>query len=165
MQAAGARLEVAGGAVLILLAAAMGLSSYALIEAELPDLLLSWVEVRIESPLVFLLALNGLLLVLGSLLEIYSAIVILPPLLAPIAVHYGIDPIHLGIIFLANLELGFLTPPVGLNLFLAAARFEIPMIRLYKTIVPYLIILTAVVLLVTYVPALSVGVANWIGGG
>lgn len=153
------------GAVLILLAAAMGLSSYALVEAELPDLLLSWVEVRIESPLVFLLALNGLLLVLGSLLEIYSAIVILPPLLAPIAVHYGIDPIHLGIIFLANLELGFLTPPVGLNLFLAAARFEIPMVRLYKTIVPYLFILIAVVLLVTYVPALSVGVANWIGGG
>ncbi|MEZ4433057.1 MAG: TRAP transporter large permease subunit [bacterium] len=152
------------GAVLILLAAAMGLSSYALVEAELPDLLLSWVEVRIESPLVFLLALNGLLLVLGSLLEIYSAIVILPPILAPIALHYGIDPVHLGIIFLANLELGFLTPPVGLNLFLAAARFQIPMVRLYRTIVPYILILLATVLLITYMPSLSVGVANWLGG-
>lgn len=152
------------GAVLILLAAAMGLSSYALVEAELPDLLLSWVEVRIDDPLIFLLALNGLLLVLGSLLEIYSAIVILPPILAPIAVHYGIDPVHLGIIFLANLELGFLTPPVGLNLFLAAARFEIPMFKLYKTIVPYLIILLATVLLITYMPSLSVGVADWLGG-
>ena len=97
---------------------------------------------------------------LGSILEIYSAIVILPPILAPIAVHYGIDPIHLGIIFLANLELGFLTPPVGLNLFLASARFEIPMVKLYRTIVPYLLILIGCVLLITYVPAMSVGVAN-----
>lgn len=152
------------GAVLILLAAAMGLSSYALVEAQLPDLLLAWVEVRIESPLVFLLALNGLLLVLGSLLEIYSAIVILPPLLAPIALHYGIDPVHLGIIFLANLELGFLTPPVGLNLFLAAARFQIPMMKLYRTIVPYVLILFGTVLLITYMPSLSVGVANFLGG-
>ncbi len=148
------------GAVLVLLAAAMGLSSYVLVEAAVPDLLLEWAASTIESKWVFLLALNGLLLLLGAVLEIYSAIVIIPPILAPLALHYGVDPVHLGVIFLANLELGFLTPPVGLNLFLAASRFEVPMVRLYKHMVPYLLILTVGVLLITYVPAISVGVRD-----
>ena len=148
------------GAVLVLLAAAMGLSAYCLVEAELPDLMLEWTQEHIESPWVFLLILNGILLLLGSILEIYSAIVILPPILAPIALHYGVDPVHLGIIFLANLELGFLTPPVGLNLFLAATRFDAPMVKVYRAIVPYLVILFVSVMIITYVPALSVGVAN-----
>ena len=148
------------GAVLVLLAAAMGLSAYCLVEAELPDLMLEWVQQHIESPWVFLLALNGILLLLGSILEIYSAIVILPPILAPMALHYGVDPVHLGIIFLANLELGFLTPPVGLNLFLASSRFEVPMVKVYRAIVPYLVILFASVMIITYVPALSVGVSK-----
>jgi len=148
------------GAVLVLLAAAMGLSAYCLVEAELPDIMLEWVQEHIQSPWVFLLALNGILLLLGSILEIYSAIVILPPILAPMALHYGVDPVHLGIIFLANLELGFLTPPVGLNLFLAATRFEVPMVKVYRAIVPYIVILFVSVMIITYVPALSVGVSN-----
>jgi tripartite ATP-independent transporter DctM subunit len=148
------------GAVLILLAAAMGLSSYVLVEAGLPDIMLDWVQLHIESKWVFLLALNGLLLLMGAVLEIYSAIVILPPLLAPMAAHYGVDPVHLGIIFLANLELGFITPPVGLNLFLAASRFEVPMVKLYRQMVPYVLILGAAVLLITYVPQMSVGVRD-----
>ena len=150
------------GAVLILLSAAMGLSSFVLVEAEVPEKLLGWVQGAITEPWVFLLALNILLIVLGCLMEIYSAIVILPPILAPIAAHYGVDPLHLGVIFLANLELGFISPPIGLNLFLAASRFEIPMARLYKQVVPYLLIMGGGVMLITYVPAMSVGVVEWL---
>ena len=126
------------GAVLILLAAAMGLSGYLVIE-QIPDQLLDFVQRHIQAQWVFLLALNALLLVLGSVLEIYAAIVILPPIIAPLAVHYGVDPVHLGIIFLANIELGFLLPPVGLNLFLSSSRFDVPMTALYRHIVPYLL--------------------------
>ncbi|MBU0554020.1 TRAP transporter large permease subunit [Myxococcota bacterium] len=149
------------GAVLLLLAAAMGLSGY-LVDAEIPDHLLAWMSNNIHSPWVFLLILNGLLLVLGSVLEIYSAIVILPPILAPIAAHYGINPIHMGVIFLANLELGFLFPPVGLNLFLTSTRFNKPMFKLYKYVIPYLLILGVGVLVITYVPSLSMALPEWI---
>ncbi len=92
-------------------------------DAQIPDALLAWVQAHIHSQLVFLLVLNVFLLVLGSVLEIYSAIIILAPLVVPIGVAFGIDPVHLGVIFLANLELGFLFPPVGLNLFLSSSRF------------------------------------------
>jgi C4-dicarboxylate transporter DctM subunit len=159
-----AKTGVLVGAVLILLAAAMGLSSYVLVEAELPDKLLTWVQGHIEQPWIFLLALNLLLIVVGCLLEIYSAIVILPPILAPIALHYGVDPVHLGIIFLANLELGFITPPVGLNLFLAGSRFNVPMVKLFRPVVPYILIMLASVLVVTYVPALTTGVVKLVKG-
>ena len=151
------RTGVLVGAVLILLASAMGLSAFCLVEAELPDLLLEWCRENIDSKLMFLLMLNLLLLALGSIIEIYSALVILPPIIAPIALEFGVDPVHLGIIFLANLELGFLTPPVGLNLFLSSVRFEQPITRLYKEILPYLVLLLISVMIITYVPALSVG--------
>ena len=111
------------GAVLILLASAMGLTSW-LVDAQIPDALLAAVRAHIHSPYVFLLALNVVLLVLGSVLEIYSAIVILAPLVAPIGAAFGIDPVHLGVVFLANLELGFLFPPVGLNLFLVVVALQ-----------------------------------------
>ncbi|MCX5896016.1 MAG: TRAP transporter large permease subunit, partial [Proteobacteria bacterium] len=110
------------GAVLILLSCAMGLTSY-LVDAQIPVQLLNIVKARIHSPLVFLLALNVVLLVLGSVLEIYSAIVVLTPLVIPLGTAFGIHPVHLGVIILANLELGFLCPPVGLNLFLSSSRF------------------------------------------
>lgn len=151
------RTGVLVGAVLILLAAAMGLSAFCLVEAELPDLLLEWCQQNIDSKVMFLLMLNLLLLVLGSIIEIYSALVILPPIIAPIALQFGVDPVHLGIIFLANLELGFLTPPVGLNLFLSSVRFEQPITRLYKEIIPYLFLLLASVMIITYVPSISIG--------
>ncbi len=150
------------GAVLLLLSVAMGLTSY-LVDAMIPDMLLSWLTSHVESPVVFLLALNALLLVLGSVLEIYSAIIVLAPMIAPIGAAFGIDPIHLGVIFLANLELGFLFPPVGLNLFLASSRFGKPLTSLYKHVFPFLIITAAGVLLITYVPAMSIGVLRWLG--
>jgi C4-dicarboxylate transporter, DctM subunit len=150
------------GAVLILLSSAMGLTSY-LVDAEIPGALLASVQAHVHSPLVFLLALNVFLLVLGSVLEIYSAIVILTPLVAPIGAAFGIDPVHLGVIFLANLELGFLFPPVGLNLFLSASRFGTPLPRLYRHVVPFLLILGLGVLLITYVPSMTLGVLHLLG--
>ncbi len=150
------------GAVLLLLSVAMGLTSW-LVDAQIPAKLLEAVKENIHSPLVFLLVLNLILLVLGSVLEIYSAIVILAPLVAPIGAAFGIDPIHLGIIFLANLELGFLFPPVGLNLFLSSSRFGKPLTSLYRHVVPFLIILGAGVLLITYVPAISTGTLKFFG--
>lgn len=150
------------GAVLLLLSVAMGLTGY-LVEAQIPDLVLSWVKVHIHSQIVFLLALNGLLLVLGSVLEIYSAIIILAPLIAPIGVAFGVDPIHLGVIFLANLELGFLFPPVGLNLFLSSSRFGQPLPRLYRHVLPFLAILGLGVLLITYLPSMSLGILKLFG--
>jgi TRAP-type C4-dicarboxylate transport system permease large subunit len=114
----------------------------------------------VKSPALFLLLLNAVLLVLGSVLEIYSAIVVLAPLLAPLGAAYGIDPIHLGVVFLANLELGFLFPPMGLNLFLAASRFEKPLPYIYKRTFPFLIIMAVGVLAITYLPALTTGVVH-----
>lgn len=150
------------GAVLILLASALGLTSY-LVDAQVPDRLLAWVQTHVESRFVFLLALNVILLVLGSVLEIYSAIIILAPLVVPLGLAFGIDPIHLGVIFLANLELGFLFPPVGLNLFLSSSRFGKPLPELYRHVLPFLAILGAGVLLITYFPALSLGLPRLLG--
>jgi tripartite ATP-independent transporter DctM subunit len=149
------------GAVVILLGVAMGLTSY-LVDAEIPAVVLEWTKAHIQSPVVFLLALNGVLLVLGSVLEIYSAIAILAPLLAPIGAAYGIDPLHMGIVFLANLELGFLFPPVGLNLILSSTRFNQPLARLYKVALPFLVIMALGVLAVTYVPAMTTGFLGWV---
>jgi len=150
------------GAVLILLASALGLTGW-LVDAQIPDALLASVKAHISSPHVFLLVLNVVLLVLGSVLEIYSAIVILAPLVAPIGAAFGIDPVHLGVVFLANLELGFLFPPAGLNLFLSSSRFNRPLPQLYRDVVPFLIILGIGVLLITYVPQMSTGVLRLLG--
>ena len=150
------------GAVLILLSIAMGLTSY-LVDAQIPAALLDWVKANIHSQVAFLLALNVLLLVLGSVLEIYSAIIILAPLIVPMGNAFGVNPIHLGVIFLANLELGFLFPPMGLNLFLSSSRFNKPLPSLYKHVVPFLIILGVGVLLITYIPAMSLGVLKLFG--
>jgi TRAP-type C4-dicarboxylate transport system permease large subunit len=121
------------------------------------------VQAHIRSPLVFLLALNALLLVLGSVLEIYSGIIILAPLIAPMGAAFGIDPVHLGVIFLANLEMGFLLPPVGLNLFLSSSRFNQPLTSLYRHVMPFLIITGVGLLLITYLPWMSLGLLELMG--
>jgi len=150
------------GAVLILLASAMGLTSW-LVDAQIPTALLAGVRTHIHSPVVFLLVLNVVLLVLGSVLEIYSAIIILAPLVAPIGAAFGIDPVHLGVVFLANLELGFLFPPVGLNLFLSSSRFNQPLPRLYRHVLPFLLILGVGVLMITYMPWMTTGILRLLG--
>jgi TRAP-type C4-dicarboxylate transport system permease large subunit len=109
----------------------------------------------ITSKLAFLLVLNIFLLIVGALLDIFSAIMVVVPLIVPIAANFGIDPVHLGIIFLANLGIGYSTPPVGMNLFIASFRFEKPVLKLYGATIPFLIILLLALLLITYIPDLS----------
>jgi len=150
------------GSVLILLSSALGLTGW-LVDAQIPDALLTLVRTHIASPHVFLLVLNLVLLVLGSVLEIYSAIIILAPLVAPIGAAFGINPVHLGVVFLANLELGFLFPPAGLNLFLSSSRFGKPLPQLYRHVVPFLLILGAGVLAITYLPQMSIGILKLLG--
>ena len=147
------------GGVLLILGVALGLTNY-LIDAQVPDTALEWVQSHIESKYVFLLVLNGLLLVVGCMMDIFSAILVVVPLIVPMGAAYGIDPVHLGIIFLANLELGYLTPPVGMNLFLASYRFGEPLTRVYRSVLPFLLILLGGVLLITYVPALTLGLVR-----
>jgi len=144
------------GGVLIILAGAKGLSYY-IVDAEVPMALSAWVKASISSRFLFLLGLNLVLLIVGCLMDIFSAILVVVPLILPMGAAFGIDPVHLGIIFLANLGLGYLTPPVGLNLFLAAYLFNKPIALVVKDVWPFFLALLAVVLLVTYVPWLSTG--------
>ncbi len=150
------------GGVLIILAVAKGFTAY-MVDVDIPFRLLEWTQARIESPLVFLLALNVFLLIVGCLMDIFSAIVVVVPLISAIGAAYGIDPVHLGIIFIANLELGYLTPPVGLNLFLASYRFDRPLLQVYRASVPLLVILGIGVLVITYVPWLTLGLLELVG--
>jgi C4-dicarboxylate transporter DctM subunit len=142
------------GGVLIILALANGLSYY-VIDAQVPQKLSAWVAASISSKYVFLLLLNLALLVVGCFMDIYSAILVVVPLITPLGSLFGIHPVHLGIIFLANLELGYLTPPVGLNLYLASYRFNEPITRVYKDVLVFLLLGLAAVLLITYVPLLT----------
>ncbi|NOT33346.1 MAG: TRAP transporter large permease subunit [Candidatus Eisenbacteria bacterium] len=142
------------GGVLVILGAAMGLSSY-MVDAEVPARLVEWTQSHVHSPAVFLLGLNVFLLIVGCLMDVFSAIVVVVPLIVPIGMAFGIHPVHLAIIFIANLELGYLTPPVGLNLFLASYRFQRPMMAVTRASLPMLLILLVGVLLITYLPWLT----------
>lgn len=142
------------GGVLIILGVAMGLTSY-LVDAQVPFHLLEWVKATISSKLLFLLILNIFLLAVGCMMDIFSAIIIVVPLITPLGIYFGIDPVHLAIIFIANLELGFLTPPVGINLFLSAYRFKEDMPTIYKSTLPFFIVMLISVLIITYIPILS----------
>ena len=142
------------GAILIILGASLASTNY-LIDAEVPTRLFETIKERITDPLTFLILLNLFLLVLGTMLDIFSALVIMVPLLLPIAIGYGIDPVHLGIIFLANMQIGYFTPPVGMNLFIASYRFKKPVMQLYRATLPFFFILLLTVLIITYWPALS----------
>jgi C4-dicarboxylate transporter, DctM subunit len=148
------------GAILLILGVALGFTGY-LIQAQVPEQLIAWVQSSVHSPIVFLLALNVFLLIVGCLMDIFSAIVVVVPLMVPIGAAFGINPVHLGIIFLANLELGYLTPPVGMNLFLASYRFNKPMPVVWRSIIPILLVLLAGVLLITYIPFMSTALPNF----
>ena len=142
------------GGVLIILGVAMGLTSF-LVDAQVPMKLLAFVKSTVSSPWIFLLFLNLLLLIVGALMDIFSAIIVIVPLIVPLSTHFGINPVHLAVIFLANLELGFLTPPVGMNLFLSAYRFDKSMPVIYKATLPFFLIRFAIVLVITFIPVLS----------
>jgi len=150
------------GGVLMIIGVAVGLTSY-LVTADVPTMLIDWVGAHIQSKYVFLLLLNLALLVSGTFMDVFSAIIVLVPLITPIATRFNIDPVQLGIIFLANLELGYLTPPIGMNLCLSAYRFKQPMTAVYRATLPVYLILLLGVLLITYVPELTLLPVKWLG--
>lgn len=142
------------GGILIILGSALGLTNY-LIDAQIPAKILLVMQENVHSKVMFLLMLNLFLLITGCMLDIFSAIIVIVPLIVPVALNFGINPIHLGIIFLANLEIGYATPPVGINLFIASFRFNKPILRLYLAAIPFLIILLICLIIITYCPDLS----------
>jgi C4-dicarboxylate transporter, DctM subunit len=142
------------GGILIILGAALGFTNY-LIDAEVPMKLFTLIKAYTDSPFIFLILLNLFLLVVGCLLDIFSALIVVVPLITPVATAYGINPIHLGIIFLANLQIGALTPPVGMSLFISSLRFEKPMSKIIMASLPFIVVLLFVLAIITYVPWLS----------
>jgi len=150
------------GSILIILGFALALTDYLTIE-EVPQRILEAMQQYVDSKVGFLIVLNIFLLIVGCLMDIFSAIFVVVPLILPIAQKFGIDPVHLGIIFLTNLEIGYSTPPVGLNLFIASFRFKQPIFRLYRAALPFLLILIIALLIITYIPALSMTLVNLFG--
>jgi C4-dicarboxylate transporter, DctM subunit len=150
------------GGILLILGVALGFTNY-LVDAEVPSRLIDWVQMHVQSKYLFLLLLNIALLVVGALMDIFAAILVVVPLLKPLAAAYSIDPVQMGVIFIANLELGYLHPPVGINLFLSAYRFKKPMGTIIWATLPFLLILAATVLLITYVPWLTTAPLHWLG--
>lgn len=147
------------GSILLILAVASGLTDY-FVDARVTQTLVDWTTIHIHSHLVFLLCLNGFLLLVGTVMDIFSAIIVVVPLILPLAIQFGLDPVHLGIIFVANLELGFLHPPLGLNLLLASMRFKKPVLEVTWATLPMLGVLAFGVLLITYVPWLTMGLVH-----
>jgi C4-dicarboxylate transporter DctM subunit len=141
------------GAIFVVLGTALGLTNY-FIDAQIPQKLFEWIREYIDNKYTFLVLLNCVLLIV-NMIEIFSAIIIVVPLIIPIANQYGVDPVHLGIIFLLNLEIGYMLPPLGLNLFIGSLRFERPMAKMYRVTLPFLAILIILLLVVTYYPSLS----------
>lgn len=142
------------GAILIVLGMSLASTNY-LLDAEVPARLFATIRGLVDSPLGFLLLLNFFLLVLGMMLDIFSAIVIMVPLILPIAIGYGIHPVHLGIVLLANMEIGYLLPPMGMNLFIASYRFNRPILEIFRAVLPFVGVLAVAVLIITYWPALT----------
>ena len=150
------------GSILIVLGCALGFTNF-LVDQSVPQTLFEMVSKYIHSQTTFLLILNGFLLIVGCLMDIFSAIVVVVPLIQPVAKEFGVDPVHLGVIFLANLELGYLTPPVGVNLFIASLRFDISVMKLYRVTFPFLMVLLGALLVITYVPDLSMWLVDALG--
>jgi C4-dicarboxylate transporter DctM subunit len=150
------------GGVLLILGVSLGFTN-CLVDAEVPARAMEWTTRTIHSPIVFLFLLNVFLLVVGCLMEIYPAIVVEVPLLVPLGLAFKIDPVHLGIIFLANMELGYLTPPVGLNLLMSSYRFRKPVPEVLRAVLPVIAVLAIGVLLITYIPALTTALPRWLG--
>ena len=147
------------GGILIILGVSLA-STNVMIDAGVPQKLLAFVESLVSSQASFLLLLLLFLLVLGAILDIFSALVLVVPLILPVADSYGVNPVHLGMVFLATMQLGYLTPPVGLNLFIASYRFSKPIVSVYLATLPFLLILMVAVAIITYWPWLSLVLLN-----
>lgn len=150
------------GAILLIMGCALSFTNF-LIFQHVPQNLMDFLQNIISSKIIFLISLNIFLLLVGCILDIFSAIVVIVPLIVPVASSYDIDPIHLGIIFLTNLSIGYLTPPVGMNLFVASLRFNVPILFLYRLVLPFLIIFLIALAIITYAPALSLFLIDLLG--
>jgi len=148
--------SVLSGAIIIILGMALGFTGF-LVDEQIPNRIMAFITGLSDNKYVFLAGLNIFLLAVGCIMDIFSAIVIVVPIIVPVALKFGIDPIHLGVIFLVNLEIGYSTPPVGINLFISSMRFQKPITLLYRASVPYLLLLLGALVLITYLPALSLG--------
>ena len=142
------------GGIMVILAASLGLTNY-LVDAFLPMKLLHLIEGFVKTRIGFLMALNVFLILVGCMMDIFSAILVIVPLIMPLATQFGVNPVHLGILFLANLAIGYNTPPIGLNLFIASGRFAQPLARVYRATVPFLTVLILALFLITYFPSIS----------
>jgi len=142
------------GSILMILGVSLAFTNF-LIDAQIPQALFEWIRTYIDDKITFLILLNIALLVLGAILDIFSALVIMIPLIVPIAIGFGVDPVHLGIIFLANMQIGYFTPPIGMNLFIASYRFEKSITELYRATLPFMGVLMIALVIITYVPSLS----------
>jgi C4-dicarboxylate transporter, DctM subunit len=150
------------GGVLLILGVALGFTNY-LVDAQIPGRAVEWVTGTVHSKFAFLLALNGCLLLVGCVMDMFSAIVVVVPIIVPLGVAYGIDPVHLGIIFLANMELGLLTPTAGINIFLSSYRFGKPVLQISRAVLPMQLVIVVGLLLITYWPALTTFLPRWLG--
>jgi len=148
------------GGILLILAVAQAFADY-LVYAGIPEQLFQFIQTHVQSKIAFLVLLNILLLVLGAFLDIFAALVIMVPLILPVALRYGIDPVHLGIIFVANMQIGYITPPVGMNLFIASYRFRKSITELFAATLPFMLVLVIALLAITYIPQLSLWLVRW----
>ena len=151
------------GGILLILSCAIAMTNF-LIDAEVPLIILDWMQQYIDNKYTFLLLLNIFLLIVGCLMDIFSALIVVVPLIVPVALGFGVHPVHLGIIFLTNLEIGYMTPPVGLNLFISSYRFNESIVSLYLASIPYLLLLLLGLVIITYFPALSLFLLKFVGG-
>ena len=142
------------GGILLILGVSLAFTNF-LIDAEVPMQIFALIQSVVGDKYSFLILLNIILLLLGAILDIFSALVIMVPLIVPVAMQYGIHPVHLGIIFLANMQIGYFTPPVGMNLFIASYRFKKPITELYQASLPFMLVLLVALIIITYWPALS----------
>ena len=149
------------GSILIILGTAMGFTNY-LVDEQIPMTILESMKQYIHDPLTFLMVLNIFLLIVGSMMDIFSAIIVVVPLIIPVAQSFDINMIHLGIIFLTNLEIGYSTPPVGINLFISSTRFNEPVLKLYKAVLPFLGLRLIGLILITYIPGISLFLVDWV---
>jgi tripartite ATP-independent transporter DctM subunit len=150
------------GAILMIIGVAMGLTNY-MVDQEVPARLFEFTQTFISSPTMFLVIMNIFLIIVGMMMDIFSAIIVVVPLIKPIAQAYGINEVHLGIIFLTNLEIGYLTPPVGLNLFMSSLRFQKPVLTVVRSVLPFMGLLLIALLLITYIPPLSLWLIEVLG--
>lgn len=142
------------GALLLVVGMALGLTNF-LVDREIPQIVMELITDNISNKFIFLLILNVFLLIVGCIMDIFSAIVVVVPLIAPVAEEFGIDPVHLGVIFLANLQIGYITPPIGMNLFIASLRFNAPVLQLYRVVIPALILFLLCLIVISYWPQFS----------